>query len=109
MWDSGARLCRAVGVVYAAAVALTVTSSAQAFDLKHTQAGLDVRWAVPHVAFVVDPRLNEAVPLNAPEKRGALGGPLPAAIGSPAGESAPVVLSIANTDTLLESWLATYK
>src|ERR1700689_2526702 len=62
MWDSSARLCRAVGVVYAAAIALTVTSSAQAFDLKHTQGGLDVRWAVPRVAFVVDPRLNDAVP-----------------------------------------------
>jgi|HubBroStandDraft_1064217.scaffolds.fasta_scaffold02133_3 hypothetical protein len=61
MWDSRARLCRAVGVVYAAALALTPASSAQAFDLKHTQGGLDVRWAVPRVAFVVDPRLNEAV------------------------------------------------
>jgi hypothetical protein len=61
MLDSSARLCRAVGVVYAAAVALTVTSSAEAFDLKHTQGGVDVRWAVPSVAFVVDPRLNAAV------------------------------------------------
>jgi len=32
-------------------------------------------------------RLNEAVPLNAPEKRGALGGPLPAAIRKVAGHA----------------------
>ncbi|MGB8888761.1 MAG: DUF262 domain-containing protein [Candidatus Korobacteraceae bacterium] len=32
-------------------------------------------------------RMNEAVPLNAPEKRGALGGPMPAAIRKVAGHS----------------------
>jgi hypothetical protein len=32
-------------------------------------------------------RLNEAVPLNAPEKRGALGGPMPAAVRKVAGDT----------------------
>jgi hypothetical protein len=61
MGNSGARLSRAAAVVYVTALGLTATSRADAFDLKHTQSGLDVRWAVPQVSFVVDPELSAAV------------------------------------------------
>jgi Matrixin len=61
MGNSGARLSRAAAVVYATALALTAASRAEAFNLKHTQSGRDVRWAVPQVDFVVDPELNAAV------------------------------------------------
>jgi hypothetical protein len=43
------------------ALGLTATSRAEAFDIKHTENGLDVRWAVPQVSFVVDPALSAAV------------------------------------------------
>lgn len=61
MWDSAGRLCRAAAVAYATVLTLTGSSSAEAFNLKHTQSGLEVRWSVPSVAFVVDPRLSGAV------------------------------------------------
>jgi hypothetical protein len=62
MWDSAGRLCRAAAVAYVTVLTLTGSSSAEAFNLKHTSSGLVVRWAVPSVAYVADPRLNEAVP-----------------------------------------------
>jgi hypothetical protein len=61
MWNSAGRLCRAAAVTYVTLLTLTGASSAQAFNLKHTQGGLEVRWSVPSVAYVVDPRLNEAM------------------------------------------------
>ncbi len=61
MWDSAGRLCRAAAIVCATVATLTGSSPAQAFNIKRTQSGLDVRWAVPTVNYVVDPRLSQAV------------------------------------------------
>lgn len=61
MRNPGARLSRAAAFVYAVALALTTSSRADAFNLKHTQTGLDVRWADPQVAFVVDPQLSASI------------------------------------------------
>jgi hypothetical protein len=55
------RLSRAAALVCAAALVVTGASKAEAFNLKHTQSGLDVRWAAPHVDFVIDPQLSAAV------------------------------------------------
>jgi hypothetical protein len=61
MGNSRVRLSRAVVLVCATALVVTGSSQAEAFNLKHTQSGLDVRWAVPHVDFVIDPQLSDAV------------------------------------------------
>jgi hypothetical protein len=60
MGNCRVRLSRAAAVVCAAAIVATATQ-ASAFSLKHTQSGLDVRWNVAHVDFVVDPQLTESV------------------------------------------------
>jgi hypothetical protein len=62
MRSSGLRLSRAAAGVCAAALTVTAASSAEAFNLKRTSDGLDVRWAEAQVPFVVDPRLAAHVP-----------------------------------------------
>lgn len=61
MGNCRVRLGRAAGVLCGAALTLTSVGNAQAFDLKHTPGGLDIRWNSASVSFVVDPQLDEAV------------------------------------------------
>src|SRR5258708_17145570 len=54
---------RPLGVFVCAAVAATVawSSTARAFELKHTSHGDLVRWASSQITFVVDPSLESVV------------------------------------------------
>jgi hypothetical protein len=61
MGNCRVRLGRAAGVLCSAALTLTSVGNAQAFNLKHTPDGLDIRWNSQSVSFVVDPQLDEAV------------------------------------------------
>ncbi len=65
---------RSAAVFVCALLGLTLSSAtATAFELKHTTAGLPVKWTQPSVSYVVDPTVAAAVPGGADAVSAALG------------------------------------